>query len=165
MTGPSTDIIRIAEAVQKRAREVVRRSRVREVWEQIGAEVRPVGSLATGLMMKHLDIDFHIYTDTLSAADSSKAIAEICADPNASLMEFRDLSETDEACLEWHLRYLLDGEAWQIDLIQILKGSRFDGFFEHVAERIRAVLTPETRRAILELKYLTPDSEHIPGIE
>ena len=31
--------------------------------------------------------------------------------------------------------------------------------------RINAVLTPEMRRTILELKYLTPDDEHIMGIE
>ena len=60
--------------------------------------------------------------------------------------------------------YDFDGEPWQIDMIQIRKGSRFDGFSEQVAERIKSVLTPETRAAILKLKYLTPDDEHIPGI-
>ena len=60
---------------------------------------------------------------------------------------------------------MLENEEWQIDMIQILKGSQFDGYFERVAERIKAVLTPETRRTILELKYLTPDGEHIMGIE
>jgi hypothetical protein len=39
-----------------------------------------------------------------------------------------------------------------------MKGSRFDGYFENVAERIKAVLTPEKRRTVLELKYLTPDN-------
>ena len=63
----------------------------------------------------------------------------------------------------WDL-YSLDGEIWQIDMIQIQKGSQFDGFFEHVAERIQAVLTPESRRAILTLKYLTPADEHLMGI-
>ena len=58
-----------------------------------------------------------------------------------------------------------DNEEWQIDMIQILKGSRFDGCFERVAQRVKEVLTPETRRTILELKYLTPDDEHIMGIE
>ena len=51
------------------------------------------------------------------------------------------------------------------DTIQILKGSAYDGFFENVAQRIKAVLTPEMRRTILELKYLTPEEEHIMGIE
>lgn len=33
-----------------------------------------------------------------------------------------------------------------------------------MADRIAAVQTPETRKAILRLKYETPDEEHIPGI-
>ena len=164
-TAPAADISLIAGEAQKRAREVVRRCGVREAWEMIGAEIKLVGSMATGLLMKHRDIDFHIYTDTLDAARSREAISRICADPNVSHLEHRDLAATDEACLEWHIRYDLGGESWQIDMIQILRGSRFDGHFEHVADRIKAVLTPETRRTILELKYLTPADEHIAGIE
>ena len=158
------ELAALADAMMARAREVVRRSGVIEAWERIGATVRPVGSMATGLMMKHRDVDFHIYTDALDPAESFRAVSAICADPHVSQLEYRNLAETDEACLEWHVLYDLDGEVWQIDMIQIWKGSRFDGHFERVAERINAVLTPETRDAILRLKYLTPDSEHIPGI-
>ena len=164
-TAPAADIAAVAENTRKRAGEVIRRCGIREAWETIGAELHLVGSLATGLLMKHRDIDFHIYTDTLDMAKSREAISRICAVPHVSHLEYRDLAATEEACLEWHIRYDLDGESWQIDMIQILKGSRFDGFFENVAERIKAVLTPESRRTILELKYLTPEKEHIPGIE
>ena len=55
-------------------------------------------------------------------------------------------------------------EEWQIDMIQILRGSRYDGYFERVAERIRAVLTPETRLAILSLKDRAPAEARVPGI-
>jgi len=158
------ELVALAESILARAREVVRRSGVIEAWERIGATVRPVGSMATGLMMKHRDVDFHIYTDALDPAESFRAVSAICADPRVSQLEYRNLADTDEACLEWHVLYDLDGEVWQIDMIQIRKGSRFDGHFERVAERINAVLTPETRDAILRLKYLTPDAEHIPGI-
>ena len=164
-TAPAGDISEATEAVQERAGEVIRRSGVREAWESIGAKVDPVGSMATGLLMKHRDIDFHIYTDILNTAESFKAISRICADPHVSQLEYRNLAATEEACLEWHIRYDLNGESWQIDMIQILKGSQFDGFFERVANRIEAVLTPETRRSILELKYLTPENKHIAGIE
>ena len=158
------ELAELAESMMARAREVVRRSRVIEAWERIGATVRSVGSMATGLMMKHRDVDFHIYTDALDPAESFRAVSAICADPRVSQLEYRNLADTDEACLEWHVLYDLDGELWQIDMIQIRKGSRFDGHFERVAERINAVLTPETRDAILRLKYLMPDAEHIPGI-
>ena len=50
-------------------------------------------------------------------------------------------------------------------MIHIRKGSRYDGYFEHVAERISAVLTEETRNTILQLKYETPETEKIMGVE
>ena len=149
----------------EKALQVIAKSGVRQAWESIGATVNQVGSMAMGLLMKHRDIDFHIYTDQLDIAESFKAVQKICADPAVTRMEYRNLADTDEACLEFHVWFMLDDEEWQIDMIQILKGSQFDGFFERIAERINAVLTPETRRTILELKYLTPDDEHIMGIE
>ena len=53
---------------------------------------------------------------------------------------------------------------WQIDMIHLPEGSPWEGYFERVADRIAAVLTNETRRAILQLKYETPDGAKIPGI-
>lgn len=50
-------------------------------------------------------------------------------------------------------------------MIHIQKGSYYDGYFEQVAEHISAALTPETRETILKLKYETPDTEKIMGIE
>ena len=49
----------------------------------------------------------------------------------------------------------------QIDMIHIRKGSRYDGYFEKVAERISSVLTDEIKRTILQLKNETPESEKI----
>jgi predicted nucleotidyltransferase len=155
----------IAQNNLEKALQVIEKSGVRQAWESIGATVNQVGSLAMGLLMKHRDIDFHIYTDKLDIFESFKAVQKICADPAVTRMEYRNLADTEEACLEFHVWFMQDNEEWQIDMIQILKGSRFDGYFEHVAQRIKAVLTPETRRAILELKYLTSDDEHIMGIE
>lgn len=165
MNGTTIDIERLARENLAKAREVVRRSGVVEAWRGVGAKVNLVGSVATGLLMTHRDIDFHIYTDALDVAESFKAIARICENPDISRLAYANLAGTNEACFEWHVWYNLDGEEWQIDMIQILAGSQFDGYFERVAERIKAVLTPETRRAILELKYQTPANEHIAGIE
>ena len=159
------NIENIAQSNLEKALLVIEKSGVRQAWESIGATVNQVGSMAMGLLMKHRDIDYHIYTEKLDIAKSFEVIKKICGNPAVTRMEYRNLADTEEACLEFHVWFMLDNEEWQIDMIQILKGSQFDGFFEHVAERINAVLTPETRRAILELKYLTPDDEHIMGIE
>ena len=149
----------------EKALRIIEKSGVRQAWESIGATVNQVGSMAMGLLMKHRDIDFHIYTEKLDIAESFEVIKKICVNPAVTRMEYRNLADTEEACLEFHIWFMLDDEEWQIDMIQILKGSQFDGYFERVAQRIKAVLTPETRRAILELKYLTPEDEHIMGIE
>ncbi|MBE6357120.1 MAG: phosphoglycerate mutase family protein [Lentisphaerae bacterium] len=159
------DIEFIAQNNFEKALQVIEKSNVRQVWESIGAEVHQVGSMAMGLLMKHRDIDFHIYTDELNVSESFKVIQKLCANPSVTRMEYRNLADTAEACLEFHIWFMLENEEWQLDMIQILKGSQFDGYFENVAARINAVLTPETRRTILELKYLTPDDEHIMGIE
>ena len=155
----------IAKDKFEKALLVIKKSGVRQAWESIGATVNQVGSMAMGLLMKHRDIDFHIYTEKLDIAKSFEVIKKICDNPAVTRMEYRNLADTEEACLEFHIWFMLDDEEWQIDMIQILKGSQFDGYFERVAQRIKAVLTPETRRAILELKYLTPEDEHIMGIE
>ena len=155
----------IAKDKFEKALLVIEKSGVCEAWKSIGATVNQVGSMAMGLLMKHRDIDFHIYTEKLDIAESFEVIKKICVNPAVTRLEYRNLADTEEACLEFHIWFMLDDEEWQIDMIQILKGSQFDGYFERVAQRIKAVLTPETRRAILELKYLTPEDEHIMGIE
>ena len=159
------DMELIAQNNLEKALQVIEKSNVRQAWESIGATVHQVGSTAMGLLMKHRDIDFHIYTDELNVSESFKVIQKLCANPSVTRMEYRNLADTAEACLEFHIWFMLENEEWQIDMIQILKGSQFDGHFENVAARIKAVLTPENRRTILELKYHTPDDEHIMGIE
>ena len=49
--------------------------------------------------------------------------------------------------------------------MHIVKGSRYDGFFENIAARINQSATPEQKETILRLKYETPDNEKIMGIE
>lgn len=53
---------------------------------------------------------------------------------------------------------------WQIDMIHILKGSTYDGYFEKVSDRITAVMTKSMKETILKLKYETPDTTKIQGI-
>ena len=112
------------------------------------------------------DIDFHVYTSEISLSDSFRAMAELAANTSVKKIECVNLLHTVEACIEWHA-WCEDGEGelWQIDMIHIQEGSRYDGYFENVADRILAVLTEDTRHAILNLKYETPETEKIMGIE
>lgn len=160
------DILDIALRNQQKAREVIENSGLIPAWESIGAEVNLVGSLRTGLLMKHRDIDFHIYSSPLSLSDSFLAMSRLAANPFVGKIECVNLLHTVEECVEWHACYQEpEGEPWQIDMIHIRKGSRYDGYFEKVAERISSVLTDETRQAILQLKYDTPETEKVIGVE
>ena len=160
------NIFELAKRNQQKAWEIIEDTRIVRIWEGIGAKVNLVGSLRTGLLMKHRDIDFHIYTSPLDLSASFRAMAELAENTSVKKIEYTNLLHTEEACIEWHAWYQdMEGELWQMDMIHIQEGSRYDGYFERVAERISAVLTDEMRLAILNLKYETPDTEKIMGVE
>ena len=160
------DILEIAAANQQRAREVIRDTDLEAIWRSVGAEANLVGSLRTGLLMKHRDIDFHIYSSPLRVADSFAAMARLAENPRIRRIEYGNLLDAQDQCLEWHAWYAdADERLWQIDMIHMPRGSAWDGYFERVADRISAVLTDETRRAVLQIKYDTPDEVKIMGIE
>lgn len=160
------DILELAKRNQQKAWEIIEDTRIVRIWEGMGAKVNLVGSLRTGLLMKHRDIDFHIYTSPLDLSASFRAMAELAENTSIKKIEYTNLLHTAEACIEWHAWYQdMEGELWQMDMIHIQEGSRYDGYFERVAERISAVLTDEMRLAILKLKYETPDTEKIMGVE
>ena len=143
------DILDIARKNQQKAWEIIKKINVIPIWEGIGAQ-----------------IDFHIYTPSLNLADSFRAMARLAENTSVKKIECVNLLHTIEECIEWHAWYQdSDNTLWQFDMIHIRKGSRYDGYFEKVAERISSVLTDETKRAILQLKNETPESEKIMGIE
>ena len=160
------NILDIARLNQQKAWKIVENSGIIQAWESIGAEVNLVGSLRTGLLMKHRDIDFHIYSSSLSLSGSFQAMAKLAENPFIRKIECVNLLHTIEECVEWHAWYQEpDDELLQIDMIHIRKGSHYDGYFEKVAERIGLHLTDETRLAILQLKDETPETEKIIGVE
>ncbi len=116
-------------------------------------------------MAKHRDIDFHVYTDPFILGDSFSAVARLAENPRICSITYANLLNAEDRCIEWHAEYLDDlNESWQIDMIHILMDSPFAGFFERVADRVCAVLTPETREAILRIKYTLPENEKTAGI-
>ena len=160
------NVLELAERNQQKAWEIIEDTHIIQIWEGIGAKVNLVGSLRTGLLMKHRDIDFHIYTSPLDLSASFRAMAELAKNTSVKKIECVNLLYTVEACVEWHAWYQdMVGELWQIDMIHIREGSRYDGYFERVAERISAVMTDEMKLAILTLKNETPDMEKIMGVE
>lgn len=159
-------IMKISAQNQKRAWEIVEDTDIVNIWKSVGAQANLVGSLSMGLMVKHRDIDFHIYSNPLTISDSFLAMSRLAENPSIKHIEYTNLIETEEKCIEWHAWYQdKDSELWQIDMIHILGGSFYDGYMENVAKRILDTLTIETKEAILRLKYETPETERIMGIE
>ncbi len=155
----------LAAANQRQAREIIRRLRIEEIWHEAGARINLVGSLCTGLLMTHRDIDFHIYSPCLQLAESFAAIERMAENRGIRRIEFANLLDAPDRCLEWHAWYAGDdGALWQIDMIHMADSSPWDGYFERFADRIAAVLTDETRDTILKLKYETDGATKIPGI-
>ena len=117
--------------------------------------------------MKHRDIDFHVYTAAVPEVTVSFAeMAELAKNPRIKRVEFANLLDEEDACLEWHAFYEDRwGELWQLDLMHIRHGSKYDGYFEKVAAQIAGMLTDERRQAILRLKFATPDDVKIAGVE
>lgn len=160
------DILKIAEQNQLRARRIIEETGVMEIWRSVGADPNLVGSSRMGLMMRNLDIDMHIYSDPVTVAAGFAAMAKFAENPGFKTLQYGNLIDTVEECTEWHVNYeARDGSLWKFDMIHIQRGSRYDGHMERTADRIMAVLTPETRRAILQLKHDTPADEFIMGIE
>ena len=161
-----TELLALAEENQQKARRLVAATRIVELWREAGAEVNLVGSLRTGLLMTHRDVDFHVYTPHPSPLDGIGVMARLAGSGRLAKFRYGDLMDTEERCLEFHAWLRSDdGELWQFDMIHIEKGSHFDGHFERVADRIGELLTPETRLAVLRLKFETPETVSIPGIE
>lgn len=67
----------IADRNRRRAWQVVDELNLVKIWEAAGARVNSVGSLATGLLAKHLDIDFHIYSEPPLLPSGFAAMARI----------------------------------------------------------------------------------------
>ncbi len=159
-------ILKLAAGNRQQAFRVIEQSNVIGCWQSVGARINLIGSLKTGLLMKHRDIDFHVYTPRLNVAESFRAMTRLAENPRIVKTEYVNLTAEEDACLEWHAWYQSDdGNTWQIDMIHMAEGCRWDGYFEKFADRINAAAGAEERKTILRLKYETPDDAKIAGIE
>lgn len=156
----------IALENQRRAKAVLAELKLIEYFKDNGCRVNLIGSLKMGLLVKHLDIDIHIYSRNITEERSFEIISRLSKNPRIKGIRCINGLFTDEHCMAWHLQYEdKSRRLWQIDIIHIEEGSHYDGFFERMAERICKRLSTGQRDAILRLKYETPEGEEIHGVE
>lgn len=155
-----------AAANQKTARRVLAESGIAQAWKDAGCRVNLVGSLKMGLLASHRDIDLHVYSRHISTDSSFAIAAHIAACPNVTEIKCINGLHTDEHCIAWHFLYKdTEDHIWQFDVIHIEEGTAFDGYFEKMADRILAVMTPSQRETILRLKFETPAGTDYHGVE
>ncbi|WP_320169425.1 hypothetical protein [Maridesulfovibrio sp.] len=161
-----SSIDELAAYNQQRAQHVLDETGILNIWSDCGIRAELVGSMRMGLLMRHLDIDMHVYSDPFSIAAGFEAMSRLAQNPRVRHIEYTNLLDAEDQCLEWHAWYdAPDGDTWQIDMMQIHADSRYAGYFERVADAIRASLTPETRSAILGIKNEIPEGQKIMSIE
>lgn len=152
--------------MQNQAHRILDELKIVEAWTEIGAEVNLIGSLKMGLLVKHKDIDFHIYTEALNPTIALGVMKKFETSMRFKKVDYINLSDSEDCCLEFHL-YVEDdnSELWQIDMINIKKGSKYDGYFEIITDKILEEMTEEQKQTILKLKFKTPDELKIAGME
>lgn len=160
-------IIELSERNLSKAYRIIKELQIKEIWESLGSTCNLVGSVKNRLLLNHLDIDFHTYSEPFSITKSFQAIARICEHPGIQNATYKNLLEAEDRCLEWHLSYL-DNEncCWTIDIIHIKNDSAYAGMVERITEKIGNRLTEKIREAILRIKWeSTHSNEKVTGIE
>ena len=148
------EIKHISAQFQDKAKQILKESKFIEILERNGLKVNLIGSLRMGLMVNNRDIDLHIYSKNITIESSFQVISKLAANPNVIETLCINCLNTDEHCVEWHLKYKDDeNKIWQIYIIHIEEGSKYDGYFERMADRICEIITPLQRDTILHLKY------------
>ena len=139
----------IAESNLQKAFEIIRELKIEKIYEELNSTCNLVGSVKTGLLMSHLDIDFHVYSDEFSVEKSFNAIAKISQNPKIKEVFYKNLLEEDDMCLEWHLLYEeVPERIWTIDIMHIKNESLYAGVIERVTEKISSVLTEKMKQTI-----------------
>ncbi len=117
-------------------------------------------------MLNHRDIDIHIYTGEPMVLKSFSFMKNIAESKAVKNIQYKNLLDTKEECIEWHVWYEAEeGVTWKLDIIHIRKSSFYDGFFEKVTDKLIERLTPETKEAILQIKYELGEKSNVPGIQ
>lgn len=134
--------------------------------QNVGGAVNIVGSIKTDLMLNRRDIDLHLYTAEPMVEKSFSFMKELAKDGRVKDIRYKNLLDTKEECIEWHLWFEDKKKSiWKMDIIHIREGSFYDGFFEKVTDKIIEKLTPETKQAILQIKYKLGEKSDVPGIQ
>jgi len=141
------EIENISEKNLKIANKIIEELQIQKIWQDLNSTCNLVGSVETELLVNHLDIDFHTYSDDFSIEKSFEAISLISKNPKIKEVYYKNLLEEEDMCLEWHLTYEENPtRIWTIDIIHIKNNSPFVGKIERVTKKIKNSLTTKIKK-------------------
>lgn len=147
------DLLELSENNLQKAHKIIDELKIFQTWNDLDSACHLVGSVKTGLILHHRDIDFHVYSNDFSIDKSFAAIAAISNNAKIREAAYKNLLDAEDMCLEWHLQYEESPEEiWTIDIIHIKNESPYAGMVERVTDSINRVLTNDLRDKILQLK-------------
>jgi len=161
------NILKLSQQNISKAKQIIEELKIKQIWESLNCKCNLIGSVKTELLLEHLDIDFHTYSDVFSIEQSFKAISKISENPKIKEIYYKNLLNEEDMCLEWHLNYEETPERiWTIDIIHIKNESPYAGLIERVTDKINQIMTEEYRNAILNIKWQSYKAQKkISGIE
>lgn len=162
----NSKVLELSRQTRQSALKILDDLNIMNCCRSVDGTVNIVGSLKTDLMMHHRDIDLHVYTNNPMVEKGFSFMKKIAGNKAVKDIQYKNLLDTQEECIEWHIWYK-DGDKsiWKLDIIQIRKGSFYDGFVEKVTDNILKRLTPETKEAILKIKYELGEESDVQGIQ
>ena len=151
MQWPETmDLVARSRARSRRALEILEALSLLEGWRRYGRPV-VVGAVANALALDP-DIDMEIYCPQLRPEHGFAVLGAAAQNPGVRETLFQNHMAGPDKALYWQIRYVEDdGEVWKIDMWSAPDDYALPRGEDLVAPLGRA-LTPEIRRAILELK-------------
>jgi hypothetical protein len=135
------------------AQEIIEELKIVEICKEFKCNAHLVGSVAIGLVMDDLNIDFHIYPEEFSIDKVYSLIGKIAVNENITETEYYNFLNTDDKTLDWHLHYLnTNGNKWLIDMIFIRQDSPYIGKAESIINKLNEKITEADKETILKLK-------------
>lgn len=144
------------------AGEILQELRLLNGLSKIGSPI-VVGAAAFGLIVNP-DIDIEVYCNEPRAEDGFVMLAEISKNPNVKEIKFKNCLDTADQGLYFQIRYLHSDVYWKIDIWLLAKNHPGPTARDFLNPML-AVLTEETRGAIIEIKEeLIQSGEKYPSI-
>jgi len=160
----SAALLRRADALQARARQVVADLGLADRWGRVG-RVAEVGSSRFGLLVSP-NLDFEIYVEQPEIGVGFEVIRDMARTPGVAQVVYLNFLGTADPGLYWRIDFRdAAGELWDIDQWLVPNDHPHAGVAETLAAAMQRALTDETRRAILEIKASRSEPPKYRGID